>query len=172
MHAHAVFHFVCNQCVLNFGVRFSLFALDLPNHLSHCLVTCEEMLHFPCFSLSWVSLVAQMVKNPPAMWETWVGKIPWRRAWQPTPVLLPGESHGWRSLAGHSPWGRKASDTTWLSEWAQDLPDLGLAQLCSFTLVWWVYSSSAISKANLKGRHLNEWLLSTLITKIITFICP
>ena len=33
----------------------------------------------------------------------WVGKIPWRRAWQPTPVLLPGESHGPRSLAGYSP---------------------------------------------------------------------
>ena len=33
-----------------------------------------------------------MVKNPPAMQETWVGKIPWKRAWQPTPVFLPGES--------------------------------------------------------------------------------
>ena len=47
-------------------------------------------------STSWASLVAQMVKNPPAMWETWVrsliGKIPWKRAWQPTPVFLPGES--------------------------------------------------------------------------------
>ena len=39
-----------------------------------------------------VSLVAQLIKNPPAMWETWVGKIPWRRAWQPTPLLLPEES--------------------------------------------------------------------------------
>ena len=35
--------------------------------------------------------------------DPWVLKIPWRRAWQPTPVLLPGESHGWRSLAGYSP---------------------------------------------------------------------
>ena len=33
----------------------------------------------------------------------WVGKIPWRRKWQPTPVFLPGESHGQRSLAGYSP---------------------------------------------------------------------
>ena len=41
---------------------------------------------------SWASLVAQMVKNLPAMQETWVGKIPWRRAWQPTPVFLPRES--------------------------------------------------------------------------------
>ena len=36
--------------------------------------------------------MAQKVKNPPAMWEAWVGTIPWRRAWQPTPVFFPGES--------------------------------------------------------------------------------
>ena len=35
-----------------------------------------------------------------------------RRRWHPTPVLLPGKSHGWRSLVGHSPWGRQESDTT------------------------------------------------------------
>ena len=42
----------------------------------------------------------------------WAGKIPWRRAWQPTPVFLPGESHGQRGLAGYSPQGRKESDAT------------------------------------------------------------
>ena len=41
-----------------------------------------------------------------------VGKIPWRRKWQPTPVFLPGDSHGQRGLAGCSPWGSKESDTT------------------------------------------------------------
>ena len=40
------------------------------------------------------------------------GIFPWRRKWQPTPVFLPGESHGWRSLVGYSPQGRKESDTT------------------------------------------------------------
>ena len=35
------------------------------------------------------------------------GKIPWRRKWQPTPVFLPGESHGQRNLVGYSPWGQK-----------------------------------------------------------------
>ena len=35
--------------------------------------------------------------------NSWVGKIPWRRAWQPAPVFLPGESHGQRSLVGYSP---------------------------------------------------------------------
>ena len=44
--------------------------------------------------------------------DPWVRKIPWRRTWQPTPVFLPGESHGQRSLAGYSPWGHKESDTT------------------------------------------------------------
>ena len=38
--------------------------------------------------------------------------IGWRRQWHPTPVLLLGKSHGWRSLVGCSPWGRKESDTT------------------------------------------------------------
>ena len=42
----------------------------------------------------------------------WVGKIPWRRRWQSTPVLLPGKSHGQRSLVGYSPWGCKELDTT------------------------------------------------------------
>ena len=44
--------------------------------------------------------------------DPWVGKIPWRRAWQPTPVFLPAEFHGQRSLAGYSQWGHKESDTT------------------------------------------------------------
>ena len=44
--------------------------------------------------------------------DPWVGKIPWRRAWQPTPVFLTGKFHGQRSLVGYSPWGCTESDTT------------------------------------------------------------
>ena len=44
--------------------------------------------------------------------DPWVGKIPWRRKWQPMPMFLPRESHGQRSLAGYSPWGRKELDMT------------------------------------------------------------
>ena len=48
--------------------------------------------------------------------DPWVGKIPWRREWLPTPVFWPAESHGQRRLAGYSPWGHKESDMTeWLS---------------------------------------------------------
>ena len=59
-----------------------------------------------------------MVKNLPGNagdrlgLDLGVGKIPWRREWQPTPVFLPGESQGQSSLAGYSPWGQKESDTT------------------------------------------------------------
>ena len=63
----------------------------------------------------WASQGVLVVKNPPAnarrykrhLFDPWVGKIPWRRAWQLTPVFLPGEFHGQRSLAGYGSWGRK-----------------------------------------------------------------
>ena len=61
--------------------------------------------------LSWASLVDQLVKNPPAMQETWVQSLGWEgpleREKQPTPVFWPGEFHGL-----YSPWGRQESDTT------------------------------------------------------------
>ena len=64
-----------------------------------------------------------MVKNLPANagdtrcgFNPWVGKIPWRGKWQPTPVFLLGKSHGQRSLVGYSPWGCKESDTTEATE--------------------------------------------------------
>ena len=67
------------------------------------------------------SQVTLVVKNLPAnagdmrhRFSPWVGKIPWRRAWQPTSVFLPGKSHEQRGLAGYSPWGLKKS-CTWLS---------------------------------------------------------
>ena len=60
-----------------------------------------------------------VVKHPPAIQELPRMQVrslgwedPWRKAWQPTPVFLPGESHGQRSLVGCSPWGRKESDLT------------------------------------------------------------
>ena len=60
---------------------------------------------------SWASLVAQLIKNPPAMWETCVQSLgwedPWRRKRLPNPVFSPGELHGL-----YSPWGHKESDMT------------------------------------------------------------
>ena len=72
-------------------------------------------------------LLAQMVKNLPAMQETQVclipgsGRSPGEQNAYPTPVFLPGESHGQRSLVGYSPWGHKESSMTlWLNQGSKD----------------------------------------------------
>ena len=46
---------------------------------------------------------AAMQEMQQTQFDLWVGKIPWRRKWQPTPIFLPGESHGQRGLVGYSP---------------------------------------------------------------------
>ena len=109
--AHGIFQ----ARVLQWGaIAFSGNARDLDS-IPGSGKSLGEGISYPLQDL-WSSLVAQMVKNPPAMQETWVRslgwEIPWRRAWQPTPIFLPGESNRQRSLAGYSPWGHKESDTT------------------------------------------------------------
>ena len=69
-------------------------------------------------SLSLTQIIRDLTCDPPEFISTafvfnpWVGKISWRRKWQPTPVFLPGKSHGQRNLVGYSPWGCKELDTT------------------------------------------------------------
>ena len=63
------------------------------------------------------SLVAETAKNlclqcRRSRFDPWVGESPWRKKWQSTPVFLPGEFHGQRTLAGYSPRGHKELDTT------------------------------------------------------------
>ena len=74
--------------------------------------------------LRWLSCKESSCRFRTCSLDPWVGKIPWRRKWQPSLVFLPGESRGQGSLAGYSPWGRKGLDTTeWLSThaWPQVL---------------------------------------------------
>ena len=65
---------------------------------------------------NWASLVAQLVRNLPAMWETWVQSLGWEDTLEKGKAthssILTGKSHGQRSLAGYSAWGHKESDTT------------------------------------------------------------
>ena len=90
-----------------------------PQPLSMVVVPClawkHQILTFASVLDYGSSLVAQTVKNLQCRsprFDPWVGKIIWRKEWQPIPVFLPGEFHGQRSLMGHSPWGRKELDTT------------------------------------------------------------
>ena len=98
-------------------------------------------------------MVAQTVKRLPAMWETWVRSLgrenPQSRKWQPTPVLLPAKTLGWRSLIGYSPWAHKESDMTEqlsTSSYYYDLvcrnyTDLGLL---SFAIIFYSYQLEEI----------------------------
>ena len=74
-----------------------------------------SLLFFPQVFIK-ASLVAQTVKHLSAMQETWVPSPGWEdpleKEMQPTPGHLPGKSHGWQSLGGYCPWGRKESDMT------------------------------------------------------------
>ena len=76
---------------------------------------------FPVLILScytaWWGLPVWRGKEPTCQcrrhrFDPWVRKIPWRRKWQPTPVFLPGQFRGQRSLTGYSPWGHRQTDTT------------------------------------------------------------
>ena len=70
------------------------------------------ILIFPVYSIYGLPRRRQCRRRKRCGFNPWVGKIPWRRAWQPTPEFLPGESHGQRSLAVYSPWGHKEWATT------------------------------------------------------------
>ena len=69
-----------------------------------------------------------VIKNPPANtgFNPWVGKIPWRRKWQPTLVFLHGKSHGQRSLVGYSPWGCKRVEHDLVTKQQQNHPDVNI----------------------------------------------
>ena len=108
------------QRVRHNWMTFTFTKLCLCSECTHTIVRRAENTFNQHLCVQRASQVAQWWRSPPAMQETremcqfdpWVGKIPWRRRWQPTPVFLPGESHGQRRLAGYSPKGCKELDMT------------------------------------------------------------
>ena len=71
-----------------------------------------RVLEWGAIAFSGKELVVKKCRRGDAVFHPRAGKIPWRRAWQPTPVFLPGEPEGQRSLAGYSSWGHKELGTT------------------------------------------------------------
>ena len=69
-----------------------------------------------------------------SLFDLQVRKIPWRRKWQPTPVLLPRKFHGWRSLVGYSPWGRKSR--TQLSDFTYSLMFITMTPILKLEFSW------------------------------------
>ena len=82
-----------------------------------CVCVCVLCLHWVGHGIQtvWASLVTQIVKNLPAMQETWVQSLGWEdpleKGMVPTPVLLPGEFHGQRSLVSYSPWDHRVGQS-------------------------------------------------------------
>ena len=100
-------------------------------------------MHFPG-STSGKEPTCQCRRHKRCGFNPWLGKIPRRRAWQPTPVFLPGESHGWRSLVGYSPWGLTTDSWTrlrWLSIHSTDLFRCNFKTSCSmlYTIHCWMW---------------------------------
>ena len=105
---------ICLSLLLPLAVEFKSIGVGWSSLLSAFLEIASRNLFRKYLGLA--SLVSQMVKNPPGMWETWVRSLGWEdpleEGRQRTSLFLPGESHRQRSLAGCSPWGLKESDTT------------------------------------------------------------
>ena len=91
------------------GIHLLLWSDGFCNHSTKGLMLLLIRKHWLPWCLRGLSVCLQC-RRPG--FDPWVGKIPWRRRWQPTPVFLPGESHGQRSLVGYSLRDRKESDTT------------------------------------------------------------
>ena len=98
----------------------------------------------------WASLVAHLVKNPPAAWETWVQSLSWedplRTEQLPTPVFWPGEFHGL-----YCPWGRKESDTTERLSLSRQRRGLPLNVWMALHLLWYL-SNFTKETCSLEGR--------------------
>ena len=114
---HVQIHAHTHICISHFHIHlFLLIVTHIKNWLhfnNHNYITTKKFYSIFSFLkyIPWASQVVQWWRTYLPMQETWVqswiGKIPWRRKWQPTPLFLPGKFHGQRSLAGYSSWDCK-----------------------------------------------------------------
>ena len=110
------------------------------------VLICRSLLHILGFAwwLSGQNVCQQWKRHRRCMFHLWMGKVPWRREWQPTPVFLPEKSHGQSNLVGYSPKGCRESDTyilcinplsnKWLGNLSFSLLDVFDCQLYLFHL--------------------------------------
>ena len=87
------------RCPVNMSLVFQLLFHNFMWHVCVCVCVCVCVYRLP----RWLSGWRTLLQCRRFRFSPWVGKIPWRRAWQLTPVFLPREFHGWRSVVGYSP---------------------------------------------------------------------
>ena len=100
------------------------------------LLYCRWILYCPSrqkpqVALAVKNLLANTGRYKKCGFDSWIGKLPWRKAWQPTTVFLPGEFHGQKSLVGYSLWGCKETDMTEMTQHAPTNLEPGQARLVS-----------------------------------------
>ena len=108
----------------SFSKMSSPFSVHVFNSLSCSLRPLQSgFYHWASLVAQWERIRLQCKSRRRHGFEPWVGKIPWRRKCEPTPVFLPGELHGQRSLVGSSPWGSHRVQTwlKWLRMHARDM---------------------------------------------------
>ena len=107
----------------------------------------------------WQDRVCLQCRRPG--FDPWVGKIPWRKKWQPIPVLLPGELHGQRSLASPSLWGCKELDMTEPLMWPKNKDYISEPPLQQGVITWLEFEStdrSGSGMSNFQLLLLNTWM--------------
>ena len=112
--------------------------------------------------------VCQWRRHKRQGFDLWVGKIPWRRKWQPAPIFLLGKSHGQRSLVGFTPWDCKELDKTeWLRkhtyllvQYLKLLRTLGVLGLVGFTDGWGWIPAWLASVSRVTGLMQAHWWVS------------
>ena len=134
--SNPIFHFLFPPFLFSF---FASLVLDTSKDLDsfHFLFSpfisssFANKVPFSLFILDWASLEAHMIKNLPAVWETcvwspafnpWVGKLPWRRTWQTTPVVFPGKSPWTEEAGGLQSVGSQSQTWLWLN--TQDILEI------------------------------------------------
>ena len=113
----------CRLPILNTAVCVCPSQTPWLSHPPHLFLQKTHVHSQVCESLSvlyvklWGTQMKVCLQSGRPGFDPWVRKTPWRRQWQPTPVFLPGKSHGPRSLAGYSPWGRRVGHDWAISLW-------------------------------------------------------
>ena len=141
--------FTCLVDICSFFSNVSIKVFDLfKNQIvgSYCLI----LIYFVCYGRlpRWNSgkkSTCQWRKSKRFGFETWVGKTPWSRKWQPTPVFLPGKFHGQRSLAATVE--RVTEHQMWLTDWAEIFWIIFVYQTCLLQIFspgfWFIFSFSS-----------------------------
>ena len=98
------------------------------------------------------------------------GRSPWRRKWQPTPVFLPGEYNGQRSLAGYSPWGRKRVRQDWATKHQQQWKHVGKERLHKKSYLMISFSWNCFCKKQLSLLKIHTIPLAVKALKNLFFL--